>query len=168
MPYWKNGGLRKYKTSKTIFALSEHMQISTSEDESVRQDKEKPFSCKMCGDCCYGEGGITVNHRERLRIASYLGMTHEDFIGDFCMERNGAVSIRSGGDGFCLFFEKGKGCKIQSVKPRRCLDWPFYRALIEDRQAWSEAMDACPGINRTCTHEEFVKQGKEELGAGLD
>jgi Fe-S-cluster containining protein len=143
------------------------MASDATEDESLQPDEEKPFSCRMCGECCYGEGGITVDRHERLRIASYLGMTHEAFVRDCCVEKNDSFSIRCGEDGYCLFFQKGKGCKVQQVKPRRCLDWPFYEALLKDRQAWSEAMDACPGINRACSHEEFVRQGKEELDAGL-
>jgi hypothetical protein len=40
--------------------------------------------------------------------------------------------------------------------------------LVKDPQAWREAMDACPGINPHCTHEEFVRQAEEESGPELD
>lgn len=143
--------------------MGKQISVKHREEDTEHPGKEKPFSCKMCGDCCYGKGGITVLAHEQERIASSLGMTRREFVRDCCVERNGVMTIRSREDGFCLFFWKGKGCAIQPVKPKRCVDWPFYDALLRDPQAWIEAMDACPGINRRCTHEEFVRQGREEL-----
>ena len=35
------------------------------------------FECKMCGVCCYGEGGITVQDDEVERIASFLNINDE-------------------------------------------------------------------------------------------
>ena len=119
-----------------------------------------PFACRRCGQCCYGEGGITVEEDEIERIASFLGMESAAFRSSFCEMRYKGLSIRSDGEGKCLFFEPGRGCRIHPVKPRRCAQWPFYTALLKDRAAWSEAMDACPGINRSCSHEAFVRQGR--------
>jgi len=136
--------------------------------EREARHRPKAFDCKKCGECCYGKGGIHVTPEESSRIAAFLGMTRDDFLKNFCGEKRGQFSIRSGEDGFCIFFEKGKGCAIHSVKPRRCRDWPFYKALMEDPAAWVEAMDACPGINRECTHRDFVEEGLEEADAGLD
>ncbi len=118
----------------------------------------------MCGRCCYGEGGITVDGEEIERIASFLGMAPEDFRTTCCETRYGGLSIRSDEEGKCLFFEPGRACRIHPVKPRRCALWPFYPALLKDPAAWSEAMDACPGINRSCSHEAFVRQGRDATG----
>ena len=136
--------------------------------EATGSARVKAFSCRMCGQCCRGVGGITVDAEERKRIAAYLGMTPEAFLRSCCERRNGRISIRSGDDGACLFFEEGRGCRIHAVKPRQCTLWPFYPALIRDRDAWSEAMDACPGINRECSHEEFVRQAKDAGMADVD
>ncbi len=121
---------------------------------------EAPFACLMCGNCCYGEGGITVDKPEIERIAAFLDMTAEEFRISYCEMRYGGLSIGSDAEGKCLFFDPGPGCKIHPVKPERCARWPFYPALLKDRTAWSEAMDACPGINRNCSHEAFVRQGE--------
>ena len=32
----------------------------------------KPFDCKMCGECCRGEGGVFVTAEELQRISSFL------------------------------------------------------------------------------------------------
>lgn len=102
------------------------------------------------------------------RIAAFLGMETEEFQASCCEIRFGGVSIRNDGDGKCLFFEPGRGCRIHPVKPRRCALWPFYPPLLKDRAAWSEAMDACPGINRNCSHEAFVNQGRCGRGGKVD
>jgi uncharacterized protein len=123
---------------------------------------EPAFSCRMCGRCCYGQGGITLEPGELERIAAFLGMDTREFRESCCEPRYGGLSIRSDDEGKCLFFEEGEGCRIHPVKPGRCSLWPFYPALMKDPVAWSEAMDACPGINRNCSHEDFVRQGRDE------
>ncbi len=129
---------------------------------------DAPFFCRMCGQCCYGEGGITVSPEEIERIAAFLGMESEEFRGSCCEMRYGGVSIKTDGEGKCLFFEIGPGCRIHSVKPERCARWPFYPVLLKDRTAWSEAMDACPGINRNCSHQAFVRQGRDGRDKAVD
>ncbi|MFP4037196.1 MAG: YkgJ family cysteine cluster protein [Desulfobacteraceae bacterium] len=128
----------------------------------------KAFSCRMCGECCRGEGGITITSEELERMASYLGISAEAFKRDFCVKNNGRLSIATGDDGFCSLYEQGKGCTVHPVKPERCAIWPFYPALLRDPAAWREAMDACPGINPECPFEEFVRQAHDRGSKGLD
>lgn len=121
------------------------------------------FECKMCGTCCYGEGGILVDDREIERIAGFLSISGESFVRDYCEKRNGRLYIRTGEDGFCVFFHKEKQCLIHPVNPRPCSLWPFYPGILADPDNWEEAKDACPGINPDCTFEEFRKQAKESI-----
>lgn len=118
----------------------------------------KAFECRMCGDCCYGEGGIYLDVDERKRIAGFLGITVDDFFSGYCEKRHGRVYIRTGEDNFCIFRNREKGCAIHEVKPKRCALWPYYPANIRDRDTWGLAMVACRGINRKCSFEEFVRQ----------
>jgi len=122
----------------------------------------KAFECKMCGTCCFGEGGIYLQKEERDRIARFLDMTPESFEARFCRKKNGRLYITTGPDKFCIFFDKEKQCLIHPVKPRPCYSWPFFPANIKDEDSWKLAQDACPGINPNCTFEEFVKQSSEE------
>lgn len=121
----------------------------------------KAFECKMCGDCCRGEGGINIDGQEIERIGTFLGLTGEALRERYCENRNGRVSIKAGPDGFCIFFDKTTACRIHPVKPRICSLWPFYPALLRHKSAWELAQDACPGINPDCPHEEFVKQAEK-------
>jgi Fe-S-cluster containining protein len=120
----------------------------------------KAFQCKMCGACCYGKGGIRVKGDEIERISGLLGITPRSFKKDFCEERNGHLSIRTGSDGFCRFYRE-EGCAIHPVKPEICSLWPFYPAIVNDRDNWEMAKGACPGISPDSTFEEFVKESKE-------
>jgi len=121
----------------------------------------KAFECKQCGDCCHGEGGILIDKSDIERIASFLAMTPEFFARWYCETRNGKTYVKTRRDGYCVFFDKSKLCLIHPVKPGPCRLWPFYPALLRDRGAWEAAKDACPGINRDCPFEEFVREGKQ-------
>jgi len=126
---------------------------------------KKVFECKMCGECCWGEGGIVLEHGEADRIAKFLDIGIDEFLARFCKTTGKSVSVRCGNDLYCIFFEKGRGCTIHPVKPKRCQDWPFYRALLNDPDNWEEAKGACPGISRECSFKEFRAYGlKKQCG----
>lgn len=122
----------------------------------------KSFECKMCGKCCYGKGGITVTEEEVRRISDFLDITPGSFVSEYCEYRNGKLTIMTGTDGFCVFYDRERGCLIHDVKPGICFLWPFYPANINDEYNWDLAKDACPGINPECTFEEFVEQAKNK------
>jgi len=117
----------------------------------------------MCGDCCYGEGGIFLEDIEKERISRFLQVHLQDFLMRFCEDRNGRTYITTGEDHFCVFYEKGKGCRIHSVKPARCALWPYYPANVNDRATWEMAKLACRGIDREGSFEDFVKESKAAL-----
>lgn len=121
----------------------------------------KAFECRMCGTCCYGEGGISVKENEVVRIAGFLGLPPDSFTKKFCIERDGRFSIKTGPDKFCLFYDEKKKCLIHPVKPSPCTQWPFFPAIVRDVDNWEMAKGACPGINPDCSFKEFVKQSRE-------
>lgn len=123
------------------------------------------FKCKMCGSCCYGEGGITLDEDDIKRISEYLKIDETDLLKRFCHIRDGRVSVITGPDNVCVFYRKKKGCIVHPVKPKPCRRWPYYDALIKDRENWELAKDACPGLRQDCTHEDFVKEAMEWLSS---
>jgi uncharacterized protein len=122
----------------------------------------KAFECVTCGECCYGEGGIFLEKGEPDRIAGYLGVSSEVFVSESCEKSHGKLYIRTGPDGYCLFYDKEKSCLIHPVKPDRCCLWPFFPAIVNDRETWEMAKEACPGINPGCPFEDFVKQADQK------
>ncbi|MBW1787013.1 MAG: YkgJ family cysteine cluster protein [Deltaproteobacteria bacterium] len=120
----------------------------------------KAFDCQLCGQCCYGEGGIYVTPEEIDRIAEFLGRTPAGFLSESCEDRNSRTYLRTGADNYCFFFDKEKMCLIHPVKPARCIRWPYFNAIVADRDNWELAKEACPGINPDCTHEQFVREAE--------
>lgn len=114
----------------------------------------------MCGQCCHGKGGIQVTEEEVKRISDFLDMAPESFISEYCEYRNDKLTIITGTDDFCVFYDHEKACLIHEVKPGICFLWPYFPANINDEYNWNLAKDACPGLNPECTFEEFVKQTK--------
>lgn len=120
----------------------------------------KVFACQGCGTCCYGEGGIVLAPGESHRIAGYLGIPEETFLAGYTEKRLGRLSIRTGEDGWCLFYDAVRKCTIHPVKPARCALWPFFPAIVADRAEWEMAKTACPGINPEASFEEFGREAE--------
>ena len=118
----------------------------------------------MCGECCYGEGGIVFAEGEVERVAGFLSMDRDAFVEQYCEHRHGRLYARTGGDGYCVFFDRVGNCLIHQVKPARCLLWPFFPALVKDRDTWEAAKDACPGLDTGCTFEQFVGEAGRASG----
>lgn len=120
------------------------------------------FECRRCGECCYGEGGIFLPGEEPAKIAAFLGMDTAGFLTRFCEKRHGRYYLQSGPDRYCCFYDHETSCRIHPVKPARCAQWPFFDAIMEDRDNWKAAREACPGINPDCSFADFVKQKENE------
>lgn len=148
--------------------LGECAMTSASEKEdSVRieapVDDTEVFTCKMCGQCCRGQGGIVVGPRDLVRITKALGISEQTFRDRYGEIRGGKLQIRTGDDGACIFFKDGEGCTVHAGKPDVCRAWPFFRGNIIDPDSHAMAMDYCPGIKREASHEDFAKAGRAYL-----
>jgi uncharacterized protein len=118
----------------------------------------KAFECKMCGMCCYGEGGIFLTEGEKEKIADFLGISVEYFLHQYCETRHHRLYLKVGSDNYCIFYDQKKRCLIHPVKPKRCILWPYYPAIVADEETWDQAKDGCPGINPDASFEDFVRE----------
>jgi len=121
------------------------------------------FSCKKCGFCCEGIGGIVVSPADLLHLCDFLNLNNEDFIAQYGLLHNKKLKIRTGDDGYCIFFVKDKGCSVHKAKPNICKAWPYFRGNIIDAESFVMAKQFCAGINPTVSHEDFVTEGKKYL-----
>ncbi len=121
----------------------------------------KAFECRMCGHCCHGEGGIIMSEKDRERLAEHLGISVQALIEEYSEERNGKLSLRTGDDGYCVFFREG--CGVHPGRPDICRAWPFFRGNLIDAMSWEMIQEYCPGIAPEAGHAEFVRQGKQYL-----
>ncbi len=121
------------------------------------------FDCRMCGYCCEGQGGIVVSPTDLDRICQHLELDSTTFTERYGCVQNGKLKVRTGDDGFCIFFEKGRGCGVHVAKPDICRAWPFFRGNMIDSESFFLAKEYCAGICRESTHAEFVVAGKKYL-----
>lgn len=117
------------------------------------------FTCRMCGECCQGQGGIVTGIREQERIAAFFNLTVSQFVRKYLEIRNNKHCIKTRKDDYCIFFDPKDGCAIHPVKPDVCLAWPFFRGNLLDEYSFELAKDYCPGLDPEATHTDFVAQG---------
>lgn len=120
----------------------------------------KSFDCTTCGVCCYGEGGIVLEAGEGERVARSLGVPFEVFKKRYTETRNGIMSVITGSDNYCIFYHAERKCLIHTAKPLSCRLWPFYPANVRSKENWELARDACPGLRRKCSFDDFVNDAK--------
>lgn len=117
------------------------------------------FECRRCGHCCQGEGGILLTPKDQRRLAAHLGLTVAQTLADYAVTGAGAPQVRTGEDGWCIFFRQGEGCRIHPARPDVCRAWPFFRGNLIDEDSWRMIQTDCKGVNPECSHAEFVRQG---------
>ncbi|WP_022661870.1 YkgJ family cysteine cluster protein [Paucidesulfovibrio longus] len=123
------------------------------------------FECRMCGHCCHGEGGIVMSPRDQERLAAHLGIEVAALLSEYARPGSGKPSLRTGEDGYCVFFAEGQGCTVHPGRPDICRAWPYFRGNLIDSTSWEMIQDYCPGVNPAAGHAEFVRQGREYLRA---
>ncbi len=121
------------------------------------------FSCQRCGHCCHGEGGIILKPSDAERLAAHLGLTRAELLERYGADKGSKPNLKTGPDGYCVFFEQGVGCGVHPARPDICRAWPFFRGNLVDEASWEMVQDYCPGINPEAGHAEFVRQGREYL-----
>lgn len=121
------------------------------------------FSCKMCGQCCEGKGGIVLSLADQQRLCDALKIDRQALLNGYTHVRNGKVHLRAGADGRCLFFQAGEGCIVHDRKPDVCRAWPFFRGNMVDEASLFLAKAYCPGIRPRVTHADFVAAGLRYL-----
>jgi hypothetical protein len=129
----------------------------------AEQASRLAFSCRMCGCCCLGRGGIVLTRRDQERLRTCLGLSLADFQARYTEQQGGKVSLATTEDNACVFFQTGQGCSIHAYKPDICRAWPFFRGNLLDAMSWKMAQEVCPGINPDVEHKEFINQGLQYL-----
>ncbi|MEF3698362.1 YkgJ family cysteine cluster protein [Desulfolutivibrio sp.] len=121
--------------------------------------EKSAFTCRLCGHCCQGEGGIVLAEADIVRLCAHLGLSREVFLAQAVQQVCGKYRIKSRSDGYCLYFREGAGCGVHPARPDICRAWPFFRGNLIDAISWEMAQDFCPGIAPDVPHAEFARQG---------
>ena len=108
--------------------------------------KPPKYLCERCTNCCRWPGDVKVSEKEISAMAGFLQMPEDVFIQQYTRLRANrrGLSLIDQPDGACIFLE-GQDCKIQSVKPQQCRDFP---------NAWN-----FPGWRDICMATEIPAKG---------
>ncbi len=83
------------------------------------------YACQRCTNCCRWPGFVRIDARDISAISAFLGLSEDGFIQEFTRLRPGrdGLALTDQPDGACIFLD-GRDCRIQSVKPGQCRDFP--------------------------------------------
>lgn len=108
-----------------------------------------PAACESCGGkCCTGDSGYIWIYSDEIKsISSFLNLSVDDFLKNYCYEFDGKVSIKEKPfeSGFaCVFFDKDtKMCNIYDARPNQCRTFPFWQ-YFKNRK--DELSAECAGV----------------------
>ena len=123
------------------------------------------FSCRCCGHCCEGRGGIVVSPSDCDRLCAFLKICPEEFETQWGERRGGKLHVRASDENRCVFFTQGRGCSVHEAKPDICRAWPYFRGNLVDPESLSLAREFCPGIPAEQSFTSFAKEGFAYLHA---
>jgi uncharacterized protein len=81
--------------------------------------------CQRYTACCRWPGQVRLEAAEITRLAGHLQLLETDFIQQFTRlttDRRG-LALLDKPNGECVFLD-GEDCRVQSVKPQQCRDFP--------------------------------------------
>jgi hypothetical protein len=93
------------------------------------------------------------------RLCAHFDRDEAEFLAAYAETRRGKPALKTGEDGFCVFFRKDAGCSVHPARPDVCRAWPFFRGNLVDAVSFSLACEDCPGINREIGHRDFALAG---------
>jgi hypothetical protein len=83
------------------------------------------LECQRCTACCRWPGQVRLTDEEISRLATFKGMSEDDFIQRFTRLRHDrqGLALMEKPNHECIFLE-GENCSVQDVKPQQCKDFP--------------------------------------------
>ncbi|PAF53383.1 zinc/iron-chelating domain-containing protein [Helicobacter sp. 13S00482-2] len=111
--------------------------------------------CNTCGGkCCVGESGyIFANIDEMLKISNFLNISFDKFTQTYVKKVGYKFSFleKMSVDGqACIFFDDNtKKCLIYEVRPKQCVDFPFWEGYKKeniDKKILKDLYRLCKGV----------------------
>src|SRR5687767_5452017 len=123
------------------------------------------FECTQCGNCCTNHGehsSVNLTHVELAEIPAFLGLSREEFLARYCVQRPGVFPTLRADQAECPFLGADRRCRIYAVRPKACRTWPFWKHNLV-RENWDGPVRACcSGIGTGPLHsaEEIDRQAR--------
>jgi Fe-S-cluster containining protein len=106
------------------------------------------FACQpSCTRCCRVKGFVYLSEADLVRAAGYVGLTPAEFEAKYVIRYRTLLRLRRTPNNECHFLSES-GCSIHPAKPTQCRLYPFWPELVENREAWQQEREVCPGIGK--------------------
>lgn len=128
-------------------------------DKPMPASPEK-FTCTRCGNCCRGAGYVYVSADEVDRMAEWLDVPRDEFLGTYCETHRGQLVLKSLANTDCVFLEDNL-CRVHDVKPDQCRKWPFWRSVAGSYSGFRHAKSYCDGL-KDFRYRDFVRVAAQE------
>lgn len=108
------------------------------------------FECTQCGVCCSGDPGfVWVDQDEIDAMAASMEMEVDQFESQFIRRVGSQKSLREYPDGDCILLDPAeRTCLVYRARPTQCRTWPFWDSTLENKKAWKETCEVCPGAGK--------------------
>jgi len=115
------------------------------------------FLCKICGDCCKGEGSVFLYPEDVLKIAENYSITAQEAVDRYTeyvmlevVEKTGSYLympylVLKKQKGGCIFAGDNM-CNIHSFKPYQCKNTPFVNEFFSDKSWRNYLKKNCPAL----------------------
>jgi len=128
------------------------------------------FSCIRCSACCrYESGFVFLSQKDVLVIEKALNMKHPEFIQTYCrwissVNNTCQLALKEKTNFDCIFWtdklKEGQiqeenieeGCSIYNARPLQCRAFPFWAAVVCDKESWEMTAKDCPGMGQGVLH----------------
>jgi uncharacterized protein len=115
------------------------------------------FLCKICGDCCKGEGSVFLYPDDIKAIAQNFSISTQEAVDSYAehimleiIEDTGSYLympylILKKKNGGCVF-SKENLCEIHKFKPYQCKNTPFVSEFFSDKSWQDYLRKNCPAL----------------------
>lgn len=104
---------------------------------------ETPWSyvCGQCGKCCRDKDFILTPY-DVARLAQGLGLSTSQTMARYVDPSR--PTLKTGPDGWCVFFEPGQGCTVRHSRPAICRLYPLGRTVTAEGRVFFEEAEPHP------------------------
>ncbi len=123
------------------------------------------FLCKICGDCCKGDGSVFLYPEDIAAIAEHFCLSAQEAVDKYAehvmleiVEDTGSYLympylILKKNESGCIFSIENL-CEIHKLKPYQCKNTPFVSEFFSDNSWRKYLKDNCPAL-KTMDEKDF-------------
>ncbi len=109
------------------------------------------FGCLRCSSCCrHDPGFVFLSAFDLRRLLDHTGLAFYEFLSTFVRKVDSGsgfwLSLREKANYDCILWGEG-GCSVYASRPVQCSTFPFWKGILDSKEAWLDEAKNCPGID---------------------